>query len=51
MNNKPNKGTILRKSVDYIKSLQQEHSAHRQRIQELETILRQVIQEGKTSQL
>lgn len=35
-NNKPNKGAILRKSVDHIKLLQQEVSSHKQRIFELE---------------
>ena len=36
---KPNKGMILKKSVDHIKSLQQEVSTYRQRIQELENVL------------
>ncbi|KAI8971689.1 hypothetical protein BDF20DRAFT_693853 [Mycotypha africana] len=35
-NNKPNKGAILRKSVDHIRLLQQEVSSHKQRIFELE---------------
>lgn len=38
-NNKPNKGAILRKSVDHIRILQQEVTNHRQRIYELETQL------------
>jgi hypothetical protein len=35
-NNKPNKGAILRKSVDHIRILQQEVTNHKQRIFELE---------------
>jgi hypothetical protein len=35
-NNKPNKGAILRKSVDHIRILQQEVTNHKQRIYELE---------------
>ncbi|ORZ24653.1 helix-loop-helix DNA-binding domain-domain-containing protein [Absidia repens] len=38
---KPNKGAILRKSVDHIRLLQQEASTYRQRIKELELILEQ----------
>ncbi|CAO3680875.1 hypothetical protein G6F70_002443 [Rhizopus microsporus] len=38
-NNKPNKGAILRKSVDHIKLLQQQVSNYKQRIQELESQL------------
>jgi predicted ABC-class ATPase len=34
--NKPNKGAILRKSVDHIRVLQQEVSSHKQRIYALE---------------
>lgn len=36
---KPNKGMILKKSVDHIKFLQQEVNTYRQRIQELEKVL------------
>ncbi|KAI7884896.1 HLH-domain-containing protein [Lichtheimia hyalospora FSU 10163] len=36
---KPNKGMILKKSVDHIKFLQQEVTTYRQRIQELENVL------------
>lgn len=35
-NNKPNKGAILRKSVDHIRILQQEVTNYKQRIYELE---------------
>jgi hypothetical protein len=35
-NNKPNKGAILRKTVDLIRLLQQEVSSHKQRMYELE---------------
>ncbi|CEP17349.1 hypothetical protein [Parasitella parasitica] len=35
-NNKPNKGAILRKSVDHIRTLQHEVTNHKQRIYELE---------------
>ncbi|KAI9475422.1 MAG: helix-loop-helix DNA-binding domain-containing protein [Benjaminiella poitrasii] len=35
-NNKPNKGAILRKSVDHIRILQQEVLTHKQRVMELE---------------
>ncbi|KAI7861825.1 helix-loop-helix DNA-binding domain-containing protein [Spinellus fusiger] len=41
INAKPNKGAILRKSVDHIRLLQEEAHAHRHRIQELESILAQ----------
>lgn len=37
--NKPNKGAILRKSVDHIRLLMQDVDTYRQRIQELETEL------------
>lgn len=36
---KPNKGIILKKSVDHIRTLQQEVNAYQQRIQDLESIL------------
>ncbi|KAG2220545.1 hypothetical protein INT45_004151 [Circinella minor] len=42
--NKPNKGHILRKSVDHIKLLQHDVSSYRQRIRELETILAKIQQ-------
>ncbi|CAO3581524.1 unnamed protein product [Absidia cylindrospora] len=38
---KPNKGAILRKSVDHIRLLQQEAITYRQRVKELELILEQ----------
>ncbi|KAI8340672.1 helix-loop-helix DNA-binding domain-containing protein [Chlamydoabsidia padenii] len=38
---KPNKGAILRKSVDHIRLLQQEAAIYRQRVNELELILEQ----------
>lgn len=37
--NKPHKGFILRKSVDYIRNLQQDLSRFQQRVQELEATL------------
>ena len=37
-----NKGTILRKSVEKIKKLQADLMQHRQRVQELESILQQI---------
>ncbi|CAO3577145.1 unnamed protein product [Absidia cylindrospora] len=40
-NNKPNKGAILRKSVDHIRLLQQEVNLYQQRVKELEHILEQ----------
>ncbi|ORZ00727.1 hypothetical protein BCR43DRAFT_485703 [Syncephalastrum racemosum] len=36
---KPNKGIILKKSVDHIRTLQQEVNAYQQRIQDLESVL------------
>ncbi|KAI9014356.1 helix-loop-helix DNA-binding domain-containing protein [Phycomyces nitens] len=41
INNKPNKGAILRKSVDHIRLLQEEVGTHVRRIKELEAILAQ----------
>lgn len=38
---KPNKGAILRKSVDHIRLLQQEANTYRQRVQDLERLLEQ----------
>ncbi|KAG1438236.1 hypothetical protein G6F57_019938 [Rhizopus arrhizus] len=38
-NNKPNKGAILRKSVDHIRFLHDKLRQHQQRIQELESAL------------
>jgi hypothetical protein len=35
-NNKPNKGAILRKSVDYIRDLEQEIINYKQRVKEME---------------
>ncbi|KAI8341265.1 helix-loop-helix DNA-binding domain-containing protein [Chlamydoabsidia padenii] len=40
--NRLNKGTILKKSVEQIKQLQQDLSYYRQRVQELESILKQM---------
>ncbi|ORZ16432.1 hypothetical protein BCR42DRAFT_491473 [Absidia repens] len=40
--NRLNKGTILKKSVEQIKLLQQDLTFYRQRVQELESILKQV---------
>lgn len=37
-----NKGTILRKSVDHIKMLQQELSNYQQRVRDLEATLEQL---------
>ncbi|KAI9320615.1 helix-loop-helix DNA-binding domain-containing protein [Dichotomocladium elegans] len=42
--NKPNKGAILRKSVDHIRLLQQDITAQQRRIQELEAILSNINQ-------
>lgn len=39
--NKPNKGYILRKSVEQIKSLQTEVTEYSQRVKDLETMLEQ----------
>lgn len=38
-NNKPNKGAILKKSVDHIRQLQQEVQSYHQRVQDLEKTL------------
>lgn len=46
--NKPNKGAILRKSVDHIRLLQQDVNTYRHRIQELETILNNIQQKRKS---
>ncbi|KAI8084822.1 helix-loop-helix DNA-binding domain-containing protein [Halteromyces radiatus] len=40
--NRLNKGTILKKSVEQIKQLQQDFTFYRQRVQELESILQQI---------
>ncbi|KAI9299838.1 helix-loop-helix DNA-binding domain-containing protein [Cunninghamella echinulata] len=40
--NRLNKGTILKKSVEQIKQLQQDLAQYRQRVQELESILQQI---------
>ncbi|ORX61998.1 hypothetical protein DM01DRAFT_1379865 [Hesseltinella vesiculosa] len=40
--NRFNKGTILKKSVEQIKTLQQELAQYRQRVQELESVLQQI---------
>lgn len=39
-NNKPNKGVILKKSVDHIRQLQQEVQSYHQRLTELENTLK-----------
>lgn len=39
-NNKPNKGAILRKSVDHIRQLQQEVHSYHQRVEQLENTLK-----------
>jgi cob(I)alamin adenosyltransferase len=38
-NNKPNKGAILRHSVDHIRQLQQQVQSYSQRVKELESAL------------
>lgn len=45
--NKPNKGAILRKSVDHIRLLQQDVNTYRHRIQELESVLDKIQQQQK----
>jgi hypothetical protein len=45
-NNKPNKGAILRKSVDHIRQLQQEVHSYHQRVEELENTLRMYQQQN-----
>lgn len=39
-NNKPNKGVILKKSVDHIRQLQQEVQSYHQRVTDLENTLK-----------
>ncbi|CDH52706.1 predicted protein [Lichtheimia corymbifera JMRC:FSU:9682] len=47
--NKPNKGAILRKSVDHIRLLQQDVNTYRHRIQELESVLNKIQQQKRKS--
>jgi hypothetical protein len=44
--NKMNKGTILRKSVEQIKKLQQDVMQYKQRIRDLELVLHQFRQQA-----
>ncbi|CAO3636924.1 unnamed protein product [Mucor fragilis] len=46
LTNKPNKGAILRKSVDHIKQLQQELSNYLVKVEELESTLKMYQQQG-----
>lgn len=48
-NNKPNKGAILRKSVDHIRQLQQEVQSYHQRVEDLENTLKMYRQEQDTN--
>ena len=45
--NKPNKGVILRRSVDHIRFLQQEVHTYQQRIQQLENVLQSYQQQQR----
>ncbi|KAI8391601.1 helix-loop-helix DNA-binding domain-containing protein [Radiomyces spectabilis] len=47
-NNKPNKGAILRKSVDYIRLMQQDLSGYQQRLHELEKLVEQYRKKERT---
>lgn len=40
-NNKPNKGVILKKSVEHMRQLQQQVQSYHQRIQDLENALKE----------
>lgn len=44
--NRLNKGTILRKSVDQIKKLQNDVAQHKQRVRELEMVLQQHVRQN-----
>ncbi|KAI9495158.1 Myc-type, basic helix-loop-helix domain-containing protein, partial [Zychaea mexicana] len=44
---KPNKGIILRRSVDHIRFLQQEVNTYQQRIQQLESVLQSYQQQQR----
>jgi hypothetical protein len=46
-NNKPNKGAILRKSVDHIRQLQHEVQSYHQRVEELENTLKMYQQKDR----
>ncbi|KAG2221368.1 hypothetical protein INT45_012414 [Circinella minor] len=48
--NKPNKGVILRRSVDHIRFLQQEVHTYQQRIQQLESVLQSYQQQQQQQQ-
>jgi uncharacterized coiled-coil DUF342 family protein len=48
--NRLNKGTILRKSVEQIRKLQNDVAQHKQRVRELETILQQIRQQQQQQQ-
>lgn len=48
--NRLNKGTILRKSVDQIKKLQNDVAQHKQRVRELEMILQQHVRQNSNVQ-
>lgn len=48
--NRLNKGTILRKSVDQIKKLQNDVAQHKQRVRELEMVLQQHVRQNNSVQ-
>lgn len=48
--NRLNKGTILRKSVDQIKKLQNDVAQHKQRVLELEMVLQQHVRQSNNIQ-
>lgn len=49
-NNKPNKGAILRKSVDHIRQLHQEVQTYHQRVEDLEKTLQMYRQDSEKLQ-
>lgn len=49
-NNKPNKGAILRKSVDHIRQLHQEVQTYHQRVEDLEKTLQMYRQDSEKQQ-